>query len=82
MRNLSKQDKLFLKELGQRISEIREEKGITQVELGFQADMEKSNVNRIEKGGTNPTILTLRRICTALKIDIAELFTDEKEEST
>lgn len=71
---VTKDDKLFLKELGKRISEIRKGKGLTQVELGTKLDIEKPNMNRIEKGGTNPTILTLKKICNELNIDLTELF--------
>ncbi len=49
------------------------EKGITQVELGLRCDIEKPNMNRIEKGKTNPTILTLRKICLELEINLEEL---------
>jgi transcriptional regulator with XRE-family HTH domain len=68
-----KDDKELLKELGKRISEIRKEKGLTQMELGFRCDIEKPNMNRIEKGGTNPTFLTLNKICRELEISFEEV---------
>jgi transcriptional regulator with XRE-family HTH domain len=74
MDKTSKDDKLFLKELGKRISEIRKDKGLSQVELGNICDIEKPNMNRIESGGTNPTSLTIRRICKGLEIELSELF--------
>ena len=70
MIKISKEDNVFLKALGKRIRDVREEKGITQVELGDLIDMEKPNMNRLEKGGTNPTVLTLKKICTALGITL------------
>lgn len=79
MDNFNKEDGLFLKQLGKRISDIRKEKGLTQVELGFRADMEKPNMNRIEKGGTNPTVLTLRKISAALGVDLTELLPGHKK---
>lgn len=66
-------DKELLKKLGKRIGEIRKEKGLTQMELGFRCDIEKPNMNRIEKGGTNPTFLTLNKISRELGVDIEEL---------
>ena len=66
-------DKELLKKLGKRISEIRKEKGLTQMELGFRCDIEKPNMNRIEKGGTNPTFLTLTKICRELEIDLEDV---------
>lgn len=74
MGKLNKKDKFFLEELGRRIVEIRKEKGLSQVALGFKIDIEKPSMNRIEKGGTNPTILTLKKICDALGIELQELF--------
>ena len=73
MGNVDKADKQFLKELGERIAKIRKEKGITQVELGDRCDIEKPNMRRIEAGGTNPTILTLKKISLGLDIDLNEL---------
>lgn len=42
-------------------------KGIRQVELGLRCDIEKPNMNRIEKDNTNPTILTLKKSVLNLK---------------
>ncbi len=66
-------DKL-LKDLGAAIKKLRLEKGLTSVELGYECDMDKPNINRLENGKTNPTILTLQRICKALKIELIDLF--------
>lgn len=63
----------FLKKIGARITELRMKKGITQVELGLRCDIEKPNMNRIEKGKTNPTILTLKKICSELEVNLEEL---------
>lgn len=63
-----------LKELGKLIKKLRLEKGLTSVEFGYRCEMDKPNVNRIEKGNTNPTFLTLLRICQALEIELKDLF--------
>ncbi len=70
MVNVSKEDKEFLKKLGERIKNVREDRGLTQTELGFRCDIERTNMNRIEKGNTNPTILTLKKILKELDIEI------------
>lgn len=74
MKKLSKQEELYLRELGKRIGEIRLGRNLSQVELAHRLDMEKSSINRIEKGNTNPTIITLKRICSELGIGLRELF--------
>ena len=66
----------LLKDLGLLIKKLRLEKGLNAVEFGFRCNMDKPNVNRLEKGGTNPTFLTLIRICKALDIELKEFFKD------
>ena len=73
MKAREKDEELFLKTLGNRIAEIRREKAITQVELGYRCDIEKSNMSRIEAGNTNPTVLMLRKIAAALEITLSDL---------
>ena len=67
-------DEIFLKKLGGRIKSIRKEKNIKQVDLGYSCDLDKSNMNRIESGNTNPSILILKKISDELGISLKELF--------
>ena len=60
--------------LGKRIKQLREEKNISQTELGNLCEIERSNMNRIEAGNTNPTSYTLYRIAQKLEVDLPELF--------
>lgn len=73
MKQRLEKDEAFLRELGKRISAIRKERNMSQVELGYHCDMEKSNMNRIESGNTNPTVLMLKKISEALDIELSEL---------
>lgn len=73
---ITKHDKKYLFELGQRIKQTRLNKGIQQIELAVEINMEKSNLSRIEAGRTNPTILSLKKIATALEIEISDLLKD------
>ncbi len=74
MKLREKADEEFLKALGGRIAAIRKAKGITQVELSYRCDIEKSNMRRIEAGNTNVTVLMLKKICHGLNIPVNELF--------
>jgi len=65
----------YLIRLGQKIAQIRDEKGITQYRLAKDLLMEQSNLARIENGKTNPTVRTLIKISDLLEVDIVELFT-------
>lgn len=60
-------------QIGIRIKEIREEKGIAQQVLAAQCNMEKSNLSRLETGRSNPTFYTLCKIAYFLKVPISEL---------
>jgi len=71
---LKKDETDFLIGLGKNIAQIRKEKSVKQTELAYMCDMEKSNLIRIEKGRTNPTTLTLRKLSKALKISVKTFF--------
>ena len=61
------------KKLGDRIRQLREERNISQQNLAELCNFEKSNMARIETGRTNPTLHTLYKISSALRITLAEL---------
>lgn len=44
-----------------------------QQDLAAKCNIEKSNLSRLEAGGTNPTIYTLFKIAECLDISISEL---------
>ncbi|WP_312394411.1 helix-turn-helix transcriptional regulator [Chryseobacterium sp.] len=68
-------DKETLQKLiSRRIIQIREEKGISQSELGALCNFEKSNMSRIESGRISPSLITLYKISLALNVDFHELF--------
>lgn len=56
-----------------RIKELREARGWTVQELAFRAEMERSNLKRIESGRTNITYRTLYRIAEALQVKLSDL---------
>lgn len=66
-------NKALIKALGKRIKELRQEKGFSQEELAYEADIPLSQVGRIERGETNPTISTLDVISKALGVDLVTL---------
>jgi transcriptional regulator with XRE-family HTH domain len=64
----------YLQFIGSRITEIRRLKGISQYKLAKNVMMEQSNLARIEKGLTNPTIKTLLKISDALEVQLEVFF--------
>lgn len=66
----------LLYKLGERIKALRTSRDMTQNDLAIECNFEKARMSRIESGQSNPTIRTLYKICTALEVDISELFID------
>lgn len=64
----------YLIALGKRIKELRLQKKISQTEIAYRCDFDKSNYNTIESGKRNPTILSLLKIAKALDISLIEFF--------
>jgi transcriptional regulator with XRE-family HTH domain len=66
-------DHKFLADIGSRIKELRIKNKISQIELAGLCNFEKASMSRIESGKSNITILTLRKISKALKVEISEI---------
>jgi transcriptional regulator with XRE-family HTH domain len=76
MEKINSDNKEYLKKIGSRIKQIRTSQDITQTELGYQCDIERPNIARIESGGNNLTVLTLRKIADALKVDVIDILSN------
>jgi len=68
----TKEEKYFQK-LGAKIKQLREEKEIDQKSFAFDCDIGRTQLYMIEKGRTNPRLLTLMKIADGLEISISEL---------
>jgi len=80
MSNMSSMEKAdLLKLIGKRIKEIRESKGLAQLDVAvrMEGNIDTTNISRIESGRTNPTVYTLFRISQALEVPMSDLFNIE-----
>lgn len=68
----TKESKYFQK-LGAKIKRLREEKGIDQKSFAFDCEIGRTQLYMIEKGRTNPRLLTLMKIADGLEISISML---------
>jgi transcriptional regulator with XRE-family HTH domain len=68
----TKEDKYFQR-LGAKIKQLREEKEIDQKSFAFDCEIGRTQLYMIEKGRTNPRLLTLMKIADGLEISISEL---------
>ena len=62
------------KNLGLRIKELREKRGLTQLKLAEILNMEASNLSKIERGVQIPKEESLENISKALEVEVKELF--------
>ncbi len=66
-------EKVYLRKLGLKIKQIRTEKDLSQLALGIEIDVEKSNVSRLESGRVNARVYTLYKVSQALGVTLDEL---------
>jgi ribosome-binding protein aMBF1 (putative translation factor) len=64
-------------ELGERVRALREEAGLSQRELASRMGTTQSAIARLEAGGAEPTLPTLRRLAGALGRTLVIDFKDE-----
>jgi transcriptional regulator with XRE-family HTH domain len=56
------------RQVGRNLAKFRKEKGLTQEELAFDCELDRTYISGIERGVRNPTVLILQRIAAALKL--------------
>jgi transcriptional regulator with XRE-family HTH domain len=64
--------------IGERITQLRKAKKLSQQKFAYEADIERSFLTHIEKGRKNISVGTLERIFSALNVSFKEFF-DAKE---
>ncbi len=65
---------MIQKIVGQRIREIRKEKGYSQEELASRADLDRTYMTSVECGRRNISIVNLHKIAKALGVTMEEMF--------
>ncbi len=65
---------IFLKQLGARVRELRNERNLSQEDLGFIIGNSGKQIGRIERGEHNVTSCMIYEIAKALKITLSELY--------
>ena len=67
---------------GLHFKKVRQDKKITQTELAFEADVDRSTIVRLETGKFNPTLDLVFTLAEALNIHPKELFEFEVKGSS
>lgn len=66
--------------LGEKIKQMRLQKGLTQEELADRCELTKGYISQLENNINSPSIATLADILAALGSNLAEFFQEETEE--
>ncbi len=69
-----KYDKILCRKFGIKVKDLRIGLGMKQDELAFNASISSSYISAIERGITDVTISTAKRLAKALKVEISDLF--------
>lgn len=68
-------------EIGVKIKQLRQQRGLTQEELASRTELTKGFISQLERDLTSPSIATLMDILEALGTDVASFFRETAEES-
>ena len=63
--------------LGDSIRKIRHIKGLSQGEMQKRTGILRSYLSRVENGHTTPSLATLQRLASAMKVTLADFFAPE-----
>ena len=74
LKKYTEKDVKLLKQVGLRVRELRDAKGMSQFQLSVEADLTKNQVGRIERAERNTSLVTLGRIADALEVPLSNLF--------
>ncbi len=66
--------------IGNKIKELRVQKGLTQEELADRAELSKGFISQLERDLTSPSIATLVDILQCLGTDLKDFFNEDTEE--
>jgi len=63
----------ILVKFGERVRQIRKKNNLSQEELAFQANVHRTYIGMVERAEKNITLLNIKKIADALKVQISEL---------
>lgn len=64
----------ILIKFGDRVREIRIQKGLSQEQLAHLADLHRTYIGMIERAEKNITLININKIADALGVNVKELF--------
>lgn len=68
--------------IGQRIKELREKGDMSQKDLAYSSDLDRSYIASVENGQRNISVVNIEKIATALGVNLREFFKSKSFEDT
>lgn len=62
--------------IGQRIRELREAQSMSQKDLSYAADLDRSYIASVENGQRNISIVNIEKVAIALGVTLKDFFND------
>lgn len=69
----TKDEKIFLVQVGNRIRELRIDANLSQEKLAFESELDRTYIGSVERGERNISVINLRKIAKALKLKVSDL---------
>jgi transcriptional regulator with XRE-family HTH domain len=73
-----KKERKILTQFGEKVRELRKQKGLSQEELAFKANLHRTYIGMVERAEKNVTLLSIEKIANALEINLNVFFNDYK----
>ena len=64
----------ILIQFGERVRELRKEKGLSQEQLAYKANLHRTYIGMIERAEKNITLSNIQKIAIALNIELKDIF--------
>ena len=64
------------KQFGERVRELRKEKGFSQEALALACDLDRTYIGGVERGERNISLINIHKIAAALGMNAGRLFND------
>lgn len=64
--------------IGQRIKHLREISSMSQKDLAYSADLDRSYIASVENGSRNISIVNIEKIAIALNVNLKDFFNNDR----
>jgi transcriptional regulator with XRE-family HTH domain len=66
-------DTSLVKLLAKNVRRYRKQLGLSQEELAFECEIDRTYISKLERGIANPSLLILTQLAKILKVDVVDL---------